>query len=412
MGSRIPILLIAYVFPPYYGIGGRRWAKHANELTKLGYTVHVVCARNPYDKQSLWTDLIKNNKDIILHVLPTRFPDVVVTFGDGFIKKLQYRIWVIILRLLCRGSFYDRSIFWKRLLLKESANLIVKHNIEKVICTGAPFAAMYYATLLKKKFRNLYLVNDLRDPWTWGSVWGFEHLSKRRMNYEKKMEYLTIEGSDLITVPDIKMMNYLRENYRQFEKKIVEIPHSFDPEELSVFEKTKSTKIRLVYYGTIYDYIENFLEKTAEFLARHSDKFSLDIYTDSKKHEPYFLKYKSDNVRTFPQENAKTLFQKFADYDYVFIMTTDYAKDYISTKFFEIIYTHTPIIIFSNPGRAGEFMENNGLGLHVDLNTFEMKMLELYESEFPLNKNFDISKYSLKTVAHDIHEILTKSYKS
>jgi hypothetical protein len=207
------------------------------------------------------------------------------------------------------------------------------------------------------------------------------------------------------------MMNHLHANYKQHKKKIIEIPHSFDPAELSVIKKTTSDKIRLVYYGTIYDYIESFLEKTAEFLARHNDKFTLDIYTDSKKHEPYFLKHKTDNVRTFPQENAKSLFQKFRDYDYVFIMTTDYAKDYISTKFFEIIYTHTPIIIFSNPGRAGEFMESNGLGLHVDLNTFEAKMLELHKSDFTLNSNFDISRYNLKRVVYEIHEILTNANK-
>ena len=37
-----PLLVIAYKFPPYAGVGGFRWAKLSKYLARLGHEVHVV----------------------------------------------------------------------------------------------------------------------------------------------------------------------------------------------------------------------------------------------------------------------------------------------------------------------------------------------------------------------------------
>jgi hypothetical protein len=39
---RRPLLVIAYKFPPYAGVGGFRWAKLSKYLARLGHEVHVV----------------------------------------------------------------------------------------------------------------------------------------------------------------------------------------------------------------------------------------------------------------------------------------------------------------------------------------------------------------------------------
>ena len=403
------ILLISYVFPPYYGIGGRRWAKHAEALTKLGYTIHVICARNPMKQQSLWTAEVMKNPNIVIHQLSPMFPKVMVRFEHNFFEKVLYKFWITVLPLFTKGSYFDRSVFWKRTMHAKAKELIKKHSIKHVICSGAPFGAMYQTTLLKKQFKDLFVVNDLRDPWTWGPNWGFGGLSKKRLAHEKMLERLTIENSDVITAPNSAMLDHLRASYSSYENKIKEIPHFFDPAELSVQAKSKSDKMRLVYYGNIYEGIEPFLESAAAFLAKHKDTFEFHIYTDKDRHKVFFEKHGADNVKTFPQENAKTLFAKFGDYDFVFIMTPDYGKNNVSTKFFEIAYTQTPIIIFSNPGYAGEYIEKNGLGVYANLQNFEGKMLDIYaRGGFNFNTNFDLSRYSLDVIAQQIDTILTK----
>ena len=410
MEKRSNILLISYVFPPYYGIGGRRWAKQADELTKLGFNIHVICAKNPFKTESLWSDLIQKNPNIFLYPLSRRFPKVMVDFDHHFFHKYLYKFWSIILPFIVRGTPMDRSVFWKKSMLNKAAELINEYNINKVICTGGPFSAMYYSTFLKEKFSNITLINDMRDPWTWGPNWGYPSLNSKRMEYEKNMERITIEKSDYVTVPNQEMLNYLHLNYPQFKNKIIEIPHFFDPNELSVLKKTKSEKIRLVYYGNIYEGIEEFLEITSKFFAAHLDKFELDFYTDKTSHLFYFQKKRCKNVRTFPQEPAKQLFAKFSGYDYVFIMTPDYGKNNVSTKFFEIIYTKTPIIIFSNKGYAGQFIESNRLGIFIDPNNFEERMLDLYTNRnFKFNDEFDISEYALNNIARKISNLFVNN---
>ena len=69
-----PILIISHTFPPYKGIGGRRWAKFAKELARRGHPVHVVHSAGSEDLMgSLWTD-DADRPGITAHPLPQRYP--------------------------------------------------------------------------------------------------------------------------------------------------------------------------------------------------------------------------------------------------------------------------------------------------------------------------------------------------
>lgn len=377
------------------------------ELTKLGYTVHVICARNPFEQVSLWDNEVKSNPNIIVHTLPTKYPDVLVNFNHSFIQKIKYKFWTTILPILTKGSIYDRTIFWKKAMLKKADELIRTKNIKNVICTGGPFGVLYDYTLLKENHKDLFLMTDLRDPWTWGPNWGYRGLEKKRMDFEKQIEKKAFENADLITVPTGEMITYLNKNYPQVSGKVKELPHFFDPSELSSPTKSKSEKIRLVYYGNIYQDIEKYLEITASVLGKHKDKFTFDIYTDKTNHIPYFEKKNATNVVTHPQESIKTLFPKFENYDFVFILTPAYGKHNISTKFFEILYSKTPILLVSEEGLAGEFLESNKLGKRLDEKNLESFLLEQYsKKEFDFNTSFDLSKYNLKEIAKQIDSFL------
>lgn len=406
--QRKHLLLIAYVFPPYYGIGGRRWAKHAIELTRLGYTVHVISAKNPFDKPSMWWDAVKENPHIIVHQLPARYPKALVNFAPGLWQKISYKLWITLLPLLTKGSYLDRTVFWKSIMLRKARQLIKQHNISRVISTGGPFGSMYYATLLKKWKPELFLLNDLRDPWTWGPNWGFPGLSAKRMAYEKSLERMMMRDSDVVTVPVTEMYDYLAKHYTGYIGKVKVIPHFYDTGELSVKPKTASEKVRLVLYGNIYQDIEHYLDQSAAFFAKHQDKFDFDIYTDKTSHLKYFEKHGAANVRTHAQMPAKKLFDKFGDYDFVLLYTPLYGIHNVSTKFFEIIYSRTPVLFFGEAGRASEFLESNRLGIQVNLDNFEQKLLSLHANKqaFDYNRDFDITDYSIEKITRDIAAML------
>ncbi len=405
------ILLVSYVFPPYYGIGGRRWAKHALALTKLGYTVHVICAKNPFEKESLWWDSVKNNPHIKIHQLPRMYPKVLVKFEHNFFQKFAYKFWVTVLPFLTKGSYLDRTIFWKRVMLRRAKKIIIEHQINHVICTGGPFGVMHQVTELRKWFNNIFILNDLRDPWTWGPNWGFPNLEPERMKHELYLEKKAIENSDLFSVPSQDMMLYLINQYPKFKDKFIQIPHFFDPDELMSSPKTESNKIRLVMYGNIYHNIEDYIEATALLMSKYSNEIILDIYTDKQHHKKTFDKYNVTNVTFFDQVPGSELFKKFEDYDYVLLFNPKYNINNISTKFYEIISTKTPLILFCENGLGPKFLVDNKLGLHADLSTVNILFDSIVTGnlDFTYNSNYNIEKFSLTSITNDIAHLLEKS---
>lgn len=408
------ILLISYVFPPYYGIGGRRWARHTEHLAKLGFTIHVICAKNPFSKSSLWTKNVSNNSNIIVHQLPAKFPNVLVNFSPTFFQKLIYKFWITLLPMLTKSNYLDRSVFWKKVMLAKASDIIDEHGIKEVICTGGPFSVLYFATLLKQKHPDIFLISDWRDPWTWAPNWGYDTLSKERMKVEKDMEQLTIQDSDVITVPTESMKVALEQRYPKQASKIKIIHHFFDKEEIEVLPKTSDKKIRFVLYGTIYINTTLFFEELALFLAANANKFSLDIYTDNTSCKTIFEKHKAENVNFYSVLPAKQLFEKFKDYDFVLLVHPSYGKDNVSTKFYEIIYSRTPIILISEPGLGAEFVVSNRLGYHAAGGEIAKIFTQVYanKSTFNYNATYDVTPFSIESITKEIAGLLESRYKN
>lgn len=296
-------------------------------------------------------------------------------------------------------------------MLRKAKEVIIKNQIRHVICSGGPFGVMYHITKLRKWFPDIFILNDLRDPWTWGPNWGFPDLPPKRMAYELSLEARAIEQSDLFSVPSHDMCDYLKKHYPDLKDKIIHIPHFFDPAEAICLPKTKSDKIRLIMYGNIYHNIQPYIDALASLMHQYKDHILLDIYTDKQHHKKTFLKYQADNVRFLDQVDAEVLFSKFENYDYVFLFNPSYNINNISTKFFEIISTKTPIILFCEKGNGSDFIVNNRLGLHADFHNVG----ELFGSlaagtlDFSYNSNYNIDDFSLSNITDRISEILTRN---
>jgi hypothetical protein len=296
-------------------------------------------------------------------------------------------------------------------MLRKAKKLITEHQIKHVICTGGPFGVMYQITELRKWFYDIFILNDLRDPWTWGPNWGFPNLKGKRMAYELSLESKAIEYSDIFSVPSLDMSIYLKNQYPEFKDKITHIPHFFDPEEAIALPKTHSEKIRLIMYGNIYHNIEEYVAVLAKMMSKYKDAFILDVYTDKQHHKKTFQHYNADNVTFFHQVDAKDLFRKFTDYDYVLLFNPSYNINNISTKFYEIISTKTPIILFCEKGLGSDFLVDHHLGLHADLTTVDdlLNKLSSRALDFKYNQDYDISRFSLANVARSISDILVRS---
>lgn len=94
-----------------------------------------------------------------------------------------------------------------------------------------------------------------------------------------------------------------------------------------------------------------------------------------------------------------------AEYDCVLIVQPDYAKDFITTKIYEIIFTGIPIVLISKPGKLSEFVLTNKLGLwfnsETDLSDIDLSTIDNFR-----NPDFDIQDHSFRNATENLTTFL------
>ena len=89
------ILLVCFSFPPFPGIGGRRWAKFAKYLSKQNVNVHVLAAKNEPGTISEWDHDVKSEK-IKIHQIPLGLSGVLSFYPKNFTEKAIYKLFSIL----------------------------------------------------------------------------------------------------------------------------------------------------------------------------------------------------------------------------------------------------------------------------------------------------------------------------
>lgn len=405
MNFKKNILLICYTFPPYPGIGGRRWAKFAKYLAKIGYTVHVICAENPFPNESFYMEDIKS-ENIIVHPLRRNFPKVLIFGVKNILDKLLYRFALAFLKFKVKGNYYDRAVLWRRQLLKSSVSLIKEHNINEVIVTGAPFSLLYHCLDLKEKFPRIKLYGDFRDPWTTGNRFGIKIISKIRYEFEVRMEKLVVENFQNIFFPVKPMVEVMKSLYSDFSDKFILLQHAFDVEDAptspTIIKNKNEKKINLIFYGTLYSESAKEIELIVSFLKQNK-QITLQIYTETFSFLNIFEANGLLGNQVFYKKSIapKLLFEKIKESDYVvFAHPYDPAGDGISTKFYEIINLRVPILFFGHDEYIKQFLTENRIGIfmeHDEKMEFNKMILE-----FKYNTNFEVNSFSFEYITNTV----------
>jgi len=397
------VLIISYTFPPYPGIGGRRWAKFAKYLAEAGYIVHVICAENPHGNKSFYTNDVQH-EHIKLYTFHSLFPPILQNIQPKTIfEKIKYKLWMKVLPLFIKGYVYDKAIFDEKKIVSLAKRVIEKNNIKNIIATGAPFRVNYYALKLKSEFKDVNLIQDLRDPWTWGIQ--YSKLTCKRMKFEEEMLSQVIKQSDIITVPVEPMRNYLSENNPSYSFRIQLLPHAFDEEEVVVKQEYSKEGFKCVFFGTMYSDIENYYDVLCRVISKNNGKITLDVYTDTVKYKNIVRDNGADKWVNYKKTiGGKALFETLSQYDYIIFIYPDYVKDYLSTKFYEVIHSKIPIIYIAEKGFTSNYVSLNKLGLHFDQHTLSEGLQKLIEdpNQLNYNKNFTVNEFSYKEMTEKL----------
>jgi glycosyltransferase involved in cell wall biosynthesis len=404
------ILIICHTFPPAPGVGGRRWAKFAKEFARRGHTVHVICAQAPRSGViSAWARDVEHNK-IIRYPLRRLYPGVVTRLPlTRLWDKLEYRFWLRTLPLLSIGNPLDTAIFWRSQLLGLATRIIQEHSIGHVIVSGAPFRLLVHALTLKEKFPDLRLVGDLRDPWTWGHLYGLPNLAAARMASEKAMERKVVNGMDLLITPGEGILDHLRNTYPEHKKAMLHVPHALDPDDMPPTVGLRNSPPRkLIYAGTWYGNSEADAYVAALIKALQSstvrDVVTLDLYitaNDTRKAEATVAAAGlSNHIRFHGALSNSLIMQRIAAADAALVFTPNDIKDAISTKFNELFHLRIPVIHVGSRGRVQAHLETHALGLSIPLDDLPVTLPKILSGEQPLqiNGHYDTSPVTLPQI--------------
>ena len=213
------VLLVAYYFKPYKGVGGLRstyWAENINELDS-GIVMDVVTAQEQLTDESL----PGNGK--------------IFTVRDNKKSKLSKFIR------------FDPGINWRIPLSEFIEKLETKYDT--VIFSGSPFLHFLLAKKMKKKM-NCQIIFDFRDPFANNPYYKSSFL---KMVVRKFLERIMINlANKCITVNEF--CRGLIENNNSIEIEIIEngFNEKIIDSVLSGISQNEVAKYSLVYAGKLY----------------------------------------------------------------------------------------------------------------------------------------------------------------
>jgi glycosyltransferase involved in cell wall biosynthesis len=411
------ILIICYSFPPYPGIGGRRWAKFAKYLVRRGYDVSVIASENPYEgKVSEWN---KDVQGIALTQLPLNFPKALITFPGGILGKIKYRLALMKVKNGSKGNYYDRALFWKKTLLKAASELIDAKGIKNVIVSGAPFHLVHHAAQLKRLYPDLHFIADFRDLWvTDESLSALSSMDEARRHAEKQMEREACKTADLITCVSEEMAIYFDKVAEAKKSKV--LPNGFDTDDFEgLGEKKKSEKIRFVFTGNLYNNLDAVFKPFCEALQKMKtedpeayNKLRFDFYGTSSTDQKEMVASKQlDNIAFHPPIPLRKTLEEINNADYCLLFLNEVYAFSLSTKFCEYLALKKSIALFSKSGKASEFITGNGLGTWIRPEHTYNDLIRLIKKHHEgktdtVSKEFDYTQFSVGTIVSELEKHL------
>ena len=415
------LLIILYTFPPFPGIGGRRWAKFAKYLAAKEYDVHVICCENVFPEQSLWTKDVQH-KNIKTYPLPVKYPAVMLHGAKSMMDKLSYRLWKMRFSFSSKGVLFDRTMFWEEQLMAKASAIIESEKIDNVIVSIPPYRLATYSIALKKKYPNINLVVDYRDPWADNkSYHGFKDLSSDRLKHEQQLEEDVLNKADkVITVSD-KMTEMLKARSTN-PNKISTILNGFDPADILPAENkrqaTSERKIRFIYAGTLYSNLEYIADPLFAYINKLKkensalyNRISFEFYGSHNAELVNKINSLNDKaISVHPSMPLDKIQEVLRAGDFCVLMSAPDHTFAFNTKFCEYLANRKPILLFAYPGETADFIRHNKLGFVINPNTLDENMntffADIQNVLSSYNSQYNLEPFSIPALTSEIEKLL------
>lgn len=411
------ILIVSYVFPPYPGIGGRRWAKFAKYLHRQGHNVYVIAAKNPFENVSTFIEDVKEIPPKNIFYLAAKYPSILLKQPKSIGEKLVYNFWIRVLPFLSKGNFYDTAALWDTQLKSKIEQIIQEKKIDTIISTGPPFNLVYQSVLLKKKYPAIKFIADYRDEWTFNDVHGFGLINEKRKKVEFEKEKYVCENADTVISCDEIILEYLSEKYKT--KNMFHLPHGFDKDDFAFnveYNNKSNDDIVITYFGTMEPKKEKFFIEMEAALNKLCidnnelyNKLKINFFLLNTFQYTDLIKRNIHKINIVYNLNPKSLFKELVSSDYILVMLPDWVKDYFTTKYPEIFYLKKPIILYSEEGRVSQFITKHKIGIHLPQENFYHTFIEALSNPEQYNYNsFPIDDWNYEYLTQKLVSIINE----
>jgi len=256
------VLIVTYYWPPGSGAGVQRWLKFAKYLPQYGWepvilTVDPKFATYPAIDESLNEDI---PSELIVHKTSavdyfrlynrdkSRIPSA--GFAQDDEKSLKGRISRFI-----RGNFFlpDPRRGWNKPAFKKACELIEKENITRVITTSPPHSTQLIGLKIKKRYRSVLWITDLRDPWT--DIYYYDKFSPTFISraVDRSYEKNVLQKADRIITVGSSLRNIFEAKCPGIEKKTVIITNGYDAPDFAGSQPSDPEIFTISYIGTLSD---------------------------------------------------------------------------------------------------------------------------------------------------------------
>lgn len=414
-------VIVCYTFPPFPGIGGRRWAKFAKYLYRNDAEIRIIAAKKgPHDPSTWLSDITEYTG--LVDYLPSGYPHILTTVPKNFFERWHYRLalaWQIFTQP--KGNYFDHSIQFGKTAAKRVEHFL-KLGYQNVIVSCGPFRMSHVILQLKNKYPEVNFVLDFRDPWANNNTsFGFQTISPSRREYEYMLEAETLELADMVISVSDEMNVYFQSRVKDKSPKFITIGNGFDredfPEKRSEKEPINNGKTRLIFTGTLYNKSEHVFAafcQTIRGWIQEKNPIIKDVEVDFYGHVPaWFYKYANDInalVRFGGNLDLKAVYNALGQADACLLFLTDDLTYSRSTKFYEYAAMGKPIVVCSIEGETGNYVADKRMGFQCRTENMESDlwhMLDaLKQNTFVLSNTADVSNFDVKILAEKIQKAL------
>ena len=364
------VVIVCYTFPPYPGIGGRRWAKFARCLHEKGHDIQVIAAEKILEQESAWLQDTKGYQDRV-HFLPSKYPQVLTTVPNNIWQRLEYRLALAYVKFRNRkGNYFDPSSFFGP-VASDKVEHYIQQGYNNVIISCGPFRMTGDLLKLKDRYPHVNFILDFRDPWANNkTAFGFQSIGAERLKGEIELEKEVITKADCIISVSEEMNDYFHQTHGKNTTSMLCVPNGLDVADFKDAVEKSGLKLNKnwVFTGTLYPKSERVFARFCEVLQllNQSGEWPLGMKLEFYGSVPnWFYKHTEklgDKVQYLGNISLSQTYETIAQSAACMLFLTDDLTYSKSTKFYEYIAMKKPVLVMSSGGETGNYVAEQGLG--------------------------------------------------